>query len=438
MNIKKYLSIYKGLPKDIYLLFISIVINKMGSFIMPLLTLILAVKIGLSKTEVGLFSTIAMLTQVPFIILGGNLVDKFGGKKIIVFTQIIGSLVYLGCGFMKLNFTVVILIIIASDIYAMASPAFTSMVPLVTPSPLMKNAYSLIYLGGNLGLAIGPTIGGILFNNHLNLLFIIDALTTLLSAGLILFFIKVKDKVDNSLQKTETEQSELTNSNSIFSFLYNNPILVIFPIIMLVYNFCYIQWTFMLPLQIVDIFKSNGASFFSLLLSTNAIIVIILTPLLTSFIQKIEPLKSIFIGGVFYLSSFVLFAINKFMIIFILSIIIMTIGEILITINANHYIAKNTPKQYLGRSNSLLFVVSGTGYAVGPVVMGNIIILTSFKNAWLLVSAFMLCGVVSMYFLRRFEKINVLKKQILIIKFLAILKLKLLSKSDKPTLNSNK
>lgn len=410
MNIKKYLTVYKGLPKDVYLLFISIVINKMGSFIMPLLTLILTVKIGLSKTEVGLVSTMAMLTQVPFIILGGNLVDKFGGKKIIVFTQIIGSLVYLGCGFMKPNFIVAILIIIASDIYAMASPAFNAMVPLVTQAPLMKNAYSLIYLGLNLGLAIGPIIGGILFNNHLNILFIIDALTTLLSAGLILFFIKVKDKVDNSLPKTETEQSELTNTNSIFSFLYNNPILVIFPIIMLVYNFCYIQWNFMLPLQIVDIFKSNGASFFSLLLSTNAIIVIMLTPLLTFLTQKTYPLKSIFTGGVFYFISFMLFAINKFMITFIVAIIIMTIGEILITINANHYIAKHTPEKYLGRVNSLLFVVSGTGYAVGPIVMGNIIMFTSFNKAWLLVAVFMLCGVVSMYFLMSFEKILFLKK----------------------------
>lgn len=409
MNIKEHLSVYKGLPKGIYLLFISTVINKIGGFIAPLMTLILTVKIGFSETEVGLFTTIAMLSQAPFVMLGGILVDKFGGKKVIVVLHGIGSLVYLTCGIMKPNFTVAILIIIASNIYAMASPAFNAMVPVITPAPLIKNAYSLMYLGLNLGLAVGPLIGGVLFNNHLNLLFIIDAFTTLLSVGLILFFFNGKDKVDKSLPQIKTEQSKHTKTDSIFSFLYSNPILVIFSIILLVYNFCYIQWNFMLPLQTVDIFKENGPKFFSIFLSVNAITVVVLTPLLTSLTQKISSLKSIFIGGFFYFVSFVLFAFSELMIIFTLSIIIMTIGEILIMINANNYIAKSTPKKYMGRANSLLFIVNGIGYAIGPVVMGNVIVFTSFKNAWLLVATLILGAAVSMYFISRFEKINVVK-----------------------------
>lgn len=405
MNIKKHLLIYKGLPKEIYLLFVSTVINKMGSFITPLMTLILIVKIGFSKTEVGLFATIAMLTQIPFLMLGGILVDKFGSKRTIVVLHIMGSMIYLACGFMKPNFIVAILMIIASDIYSMASPAFNAMIPIVTPSPLVKNAYSLMYLGLNLGLSIGPIIGGILFNNHLNLLFFIDAVTTLLSAGLILFFIKGKDKTCEYLSQTETDQSEISNTNSIFSFLRKSPILIIFSIIMLVYNFCYIQWNYMLPLQMVDIFQKNGSSFFSMLISINAITVIIVTPFLTSFTEKTNSLKSIIIGGISYFASFMLFAINKFMIVFIIGIIVMTIGEILISINSNSYIAQRTPKEYIGRANSLLFSLSGIGHAIGPVVMGYIISSMSFQNAWLMVAALMFGGVLSLYFVKRLMEI---------------------------------
>lgn len=404
MNIKKHFLVYKGLPKDIYLLFISVVINKMGCFITPLLTLILTVKIGLPKTEVGLIATIALLTQAPSLLIGGNLVDKFGSKKIIIVLHFIGSLIYIFCGFLKPNMTVVILAIVTSNLYAMASPGFNTMVPLITPKPLVKNAYSLMYLGLNLGLAIGPTIGGILFNNHLSLMFFLDAFTTLLSTAFIFFFVKGKNIVDKSLSQVENEQLEPTNTNSIFSLLYRNPALVIFSIIMLVYNFCYIQWNFMLQLQIVDIFKENGASFYPFLISINAITVIVLTPLLTSLTQNIYPLKSIFIGGILYLISFLLFAIDRFMLIFIIAIIVMTTGEIFISINSNNYIAQRTPKTYMGRVNSMFFTVNGIGYAIGPVVMGNLLMFISIQNAWLLVSALMLCGACSMYFVRRFDK----------------------------------
>lgn len=154
MNIKEHLSVYRGLPKDIYILFLSTVINKIGGFVAPLMILILTVKMGYTGTEVGIFTTIAMLSQAPFIMIGGTLVDKFGSKKVIIILHGVGSLVYLTCGMMKPTFTVAILIIIASDIYAMASPAFNAIVPVITPEPLIKKAYSLMYLGINLGLTI--------------------------------------------------------------------------------------------------------------------------------------------------------------------------------------------------------------------------------------------------------------------------------------------
>lgn len=171
LNFKRHFFVYKGLPKDIYLLFIAVVVNKIGSFIAPLMTLILTVKVGFSTAEAGLFSTLSMVTQAPFIMLGGILADKFGSKRIIVIFQSIGALIYIVCGFMQPSHIFAILLVITSSMYALVSPAMNAMVPMITPAPLVKNAYSLIYLGMNLGLAMGPTIGGVLFNEHLNLLF---------------------------------------------------------------------------------------------------------------------------------------------------------------------------------------------------------------------------------------------------------------------------
>jgi len=367
------------------------------------MTLILTVKIGFTESQVGLYATIAMFSQLPFIVIGGILVDRFGGKKIIVSLHLIGSLFYITCGMMKPDLSVLILMIMASNIYAMASPAFNALVPLVTPATLTKNAYSLMYLGLNLGLAVGPFIGGVLFNNHLSLLFFIDAFTTIFSAGLILFFFS-HDRCEGKLETDEIIKQENSKTDTVVSFLLRNPSLIIFSIILLVYNFCYIQWNFMLPLHTAFLFKENGPRVFGFLISVNAITVVVLTPLLTSLMQKIPPLKSICVGGIFYLVSFVLFAFSKFTLMFILAIVILTIGEILVTINSNNYIAKSIPFQYMGKANSLLFIINGIGYAIGPIIMGYVILFTGLRKAWLIVSAIMLCSVVSMYLDSRIEK----------------------------------
>ncbi|GFP75623.1 MFS transporter [Clostridium fungisolvens] len=405
MDIRRHLSVYKGLPRDIYVLFISTVINKMGSFIVPLMTLILTEKIGFSKYEAGLFTTIAILSQAPFLVVGGSLVDRFGSKRIIVIFQSLGSLLYLTCGFMKPTVAVAVLIVIASNLYALATPAFNAMVPSITPKALMKNAYSLMYLGSNLGLAIGPMIGGILFSkNYLNLLFILDATTTIISTMMVFFFVRGKAKLSISLAKGETSGTKAESSESIFSFIVKNPVIIAFSLIMLVYYFCYVQWNFLLPLQTVEVFGKAGVSVFSSLFSINAITVIVLTPILTSITAKTYPLKSMFVGGILYFIAFGMFAINRYILIFVAAIIIMTVGEILITINSNNYIAQRTPKQYLGRVNSMFFLFMGAGFATGPLVMGSVLTFVNFQYAWIIVSALMLFGATLMYWLKFIEK----------------------------------
>ncbi|MDN5300047.1 MAG: hypothetical protein PWP51_2600 [Clostridiales bacterium] len=403
MNFKKHIQVYQGLPKSVYILFISIVINKIGGFIAPLMVLILTVKIGLPDAQVGLVSTIALLTQAPFVMAGGSLVDRFGAKKTIVVLHTIGALFYLVCAALKPGVWLAVLMIFTSDLYAMASPAPNALIPIVTSKDKVKNAYSLMYLGLNLGLAIGPLIGGLLFNEYLSLLFVIDAITTLVSTGLVLFLFD--DQQDaQAVANDEGEGEAALEMPSMLQFLKNNPMLIFVSVALLFFNFSYIQWNFLLPLQTVMLFSDSGPKFFSLLLSINAITVVALSPILTSVTQKLASLKSMFLGGVFYIVSFLMFAMSHNMPLFVASIIVMTIGEIMIAINMNHYIAASTPKKLLGRANSLIFIISGAGYAMGPVIMGAFLTAVTYQSAWIITSGVTAVATVVMYGLSKIDK----------------------------------
>jgi len=371
---------------------------------MPLMALILTRKIGLSKPDAGLFTTIAIVSQAPFLLLGGKLADKIGGRKVIAIFSTLGALIYMTCGFLKLGIPVAVMIVAASDLYSMASPSYTALVAEVTPRKSLSNAYSLLYLGINLGFTVGPALGGILFDKYLNLLFILDAATTLFSTALIFFLIKDGSALPAENGAEESGEQSPAKTTSVFSFFAGNPILLVFAVLMLVYHFCCIQWNFMLPLQLTDLFKADGIGIYSLCFSMNAVTVIILTPLLTGIVQKVHPLLCVSLGGVFYGFAFAIFAVNGSRVLFVGAIIIMTVGEILAAININSFIAVRTPRPYIGRVNSLMLVINGIGNAAGPVIMGNALMLISYRQSWLIVSVFILCAAGLVALVRRFDK----------------------------------
>jgi MFS family permease len=394
---------YRGLPKEIYVLFVSRIINSMGAFVFPLLALILTQKIGLTKVQAGSFVTLLALSQVPGMLIGGKLVDSFGRKKIIIIFQVLGASCYLFCGLLNPSKLMALFIVFASSFYGMAGPAFDAVSADLTLPSNRKGAYSLLYMGHNIGFSVAPIIGGILYKHHLPLLFIGDGITTLLSLALFTIFIKEtlkeKDAVIENSNKLEAHEE-----GSVFTVLFKRPILLYFALIMFIYQFTYSQWGFTLPLQMGDVFGSNGAQLFGLVAGFNGIFVILFTPMITLIIHKIKPMNAIAFGGLLYAFAFGLLGFINHFIFYFLFIFILTIGEIIISVNSNTFIANHTPASHRGRVNSILPIIIGSGYALGPMVMGPIMENYGHGITWGIISFLILFGAICMLLLEVKEK----------------------------------
>jgi len=394
----RHFTTYSGLPKEIYILFWARIINCMGSFILPLLTLILTQKLGLSKTETGNFSALLTLTQAPSLLLGGKLVDAIGRKKILITCQVLGSVSYLLCGIVNNHTAMIVFIVIASNLFVAASPAYQAMVADLTAPENRKASFSLLYLGINIGMTISPLLGGLLFQDHLSLLFILDAATTLASSFLIAVFIK---ETKNGRQKHTATGGAPADNASVFHVLKAMPILLLFIVFMSIYDFTYTQWNFMLPLQFGDLYNVNGARFFSILTALNSLIVIMFTPLLTHLTMKFRSLVVISGGGVLFFLSFVIFGLAKSLPLFLAAGAIFTFGEIVVTIHSGTFIADHSPSAHLGRINSISMFMQGTARALSPLVMGYVLSMTSYFIAWSSIAAFMLIGATSILLLNK-------------------------------------
>ena len=83
----KFINQYRGLNRDIYILFLGRVIGALGTFIWPLLTLILKVKLNYSASQIALIMVLGFACNLPASMIGGKLTDRYGRKKIIIRCQ---------------------------------------------------------------------------------------------------------------------------------------------------------------------------------------------------------------------------------------------------------------------------------------------------------------------------------------------------------------
>ncbi|MFZ5353600.1 MAG: MDR family MFS transporter [Bacillota bacterium] len=395
-------SPYRGLPREIYILFASRVVNAMGCFIMPLLTLILTDKIGLTPEKAGFYMSAASLLYMPAGVIGGKLTDMIGRKKMIVIFDTLGIAAYTVCGFMEPSINLMYMIMLAATFMTMAGPAHDSLVADVTTPENRDGSYSLLYMGWNLGYALGPMLGGLLYKNYLNWVFLGDALTALISTSLIIFFVKEtigKAKEDITDKSRVNERSE---KGSIFSVLLKRPVLVMFTLITFWYNFAYSQWGFMLPIQANENL-TNGAQFYTMMASFNGLIVIAFTPLITKLTSNIKSIRKMVIGGVLYAVGFGMLGVLNTLIYFFISVFIFTIGEIVLSISTMPFIANHTPASHRGRMSSVLMLTLGMGYSIGPAVMGKVISGTGVANGWLIIGGVVTVAAALMYRLELFE-----------------------------------
>ncbi len=401
---------YLGLSKSVYVITFARMVNSAGNFIFPYLTLLLTSRGHMGEQTVGLFLLLGAVVQVPGSLLGGKLADRMGRKKIMIGFMGLAALCFIPCAFLidiETGFLYIPwLLILSSFFFSMAQPASGAMMNDLTLPENRQAAFSLLYMGMNVGSAIGMLIAGVLFSNHMKLLFLGDAATTLLSILLLLLFVKeTKPETEDSEQLEEERADEKAEQGGLIAAMLKRPMLLIFAIFDMLYSFAYAQTNFSLPLQTKLIFGDNlGAEYFGYFGAINCIEVLLLTTVITLLTRKLRPVFNVSIAGIFYAIGFgMLFFVQSFWM-FVLSTIIWTVGEIINATNIGVYIANHTPITHRGRFNSIISIISGTGGAIAPYIMGGFVASRGVTCVWPVIFLISLFASFSMFLLGSFEK----------------------------------
>ena len=384
--LKKYFSMYAHLPKEIYVLAFGKIMTSMGALIWPMLTLIMSEKLNLNGQTIGMYMMMFSMFMGPFYLLGGKLADKYNKKHIIVTFDLIGNSLYFICAALPISMTTLYLLAIASVFQSMEQPAYDALIADLTTYKDRERAYSLNYLAMNLGLVMAPMLGGILFNNYLNLSFFINGLADISSTLLLLLFIKnVKNTVRDSKIVNEYEKGE---AGSIFKVFSERKLFFLLFIISGIAAMIYNQFNFLMPLHMEEAFRGSGAFKFGILASINAVVVVIGTPIVTKKFSGVTDVRIMYFGQLLESLGLAFFIfVNRYFVVAVVGIIIFTTGEIFGSISKTPYLTKRIPETHRGRVLSITNSCAGLIGILSNYVIGILIDYYTFHTVWITIAA---------------------------------------------------
>ncbi len=398
-------SIYRGLPRPVYALFAAEVLNGLGIFVFPFLTLYLTRILGMSQREAGDWLFAASLAYLPGSMLGGKLADRIGRRKVMLASQLgAGAFLALAGSFRLSAFLpVFVLLYLACD--GVTDPARSAMTTDVTTPENRQASYSLLYLGHNLGFAGGPLIAGFLFEKAPSWLFWGNGIAALAASTLVVALVPETKPDRAAIERSlRSDSSEKAHEGNLFSALRSRGFLVVFTLLTTWYGFVYAQHRFALPLQAGELFGDKGAALYGSLMTLNALMVIALNAPIVAALKRFKPVANVAFAGVLYALGFGMLAFVRSPWLFFASTALWTIGEIVNATNEPAYVANHTPMSHRGRFAAILPIVGSLGYSASGPVGGRVLEASGPPAMWILSAALALGASAGLYLLAGAER----------------------------------
>jgi len=231
------------------------------------------------------------------------------------------------------------------------------------PSEKRPDAYALMRLSNNAGIAIGPMIGGFLSSISYSITFILAGSGMLIYSLLIAFFAK-----ETLPQKSGSPEHVLKSFGGYLQVLRDSQFLSFVGVFVLAQICAVLIWILM-PVYANEIYKVSESQY-GFIPTTNALMVVFLQVYVTHITKRYRPLPIMALGTFFYTLGVGSVAFSHSFAGFWISIVIMTIGELILMPTASAYVAGLAPPDMRGRYMSVAGLTWSAAAGIGPLMGG--------------------------------------------------------------------
>ncbi len=174
-----------SLPRGVWILFATTLINRLGTMALPFLVLYLTRTRGFTAGQAGFVVSVYGLTAILAGPTAGRLCDRIGTLRVLQASLFLSGLAVLAYPLGRSRASILALTIAWAFTNEAFRPANLSMYAEVAGPSQRRAAFAVARLAVNLGMSVGPAAGGFLAMVSFPALFIVNGATSIL-AGLAL------------------------------------------------------------------------------------------------------------------------------------------------------------------------------------------------------------------------------------------------------------
>jgi MFS family permease len=359
-------SLIREYPSQFWLLFWGMLVSTVGaSMIWPFLMIFVSERLQLPLSVVATLMTLNSGVGLMFSFIAGPIIDKVGRKWVMVISLVMNGIAYLLMSQAQSLPAFAMLMALSGAFNPLYRVGADAMMADLIQKEKRVEAYSILRMGNNVGVALGPAIGGFLATLSYTLAFAFAATGMLMYSSLVAFFARETLPAAPARLSSEPVRERLGGYDKVWrdrkflSFIGAFALTQISAAIMWVLLSVYAKQNFQVP--------ENQYGFIP---TTNAVMVVLLQMFVTLRVKNRSPLYVLSFGAFIYAIGVGSVALGQGFWYFWGSMVVFTIGELILTPTATTMAANLAPTDMRGRYMSIYGLTWGVGIGIGPVLGG--------------------------------------------------------------------
>ena len=365
-----YLDSYRGLPRKVWLLAAVMLINRSGAMVVAFLSVYLVNEYEYSLAQASLVMAAFGAGGVAGNYCGGLLNDRYGSWHIMLYTMIVAGGLHILLGYMTTFAglcTVAFLVSLFADAFR---PANRAAIAIYAPPERLTQSYGLQRMAVNLGLSIGPALGGVLIANYgFKTVFWGDGLTFLLAA--LAFYVLLP--ADETARPLVRETDTTLHGTAQAPPAHHQTWLLLMALANLCVMVCFFQFFSTLPVYLTEIGYDEATVGFLMTMS-GVTIVLLEMPLVYSAEQRrYRPISVMVVGGSLIALAYALLPLTLGSVYLVAGfMVLLTIGEIYYMPFTATYVARWAPAARRGEYLGVLSASFSMAFIFTPLVCLNV------------------------------------------------------------------
>ncbi|HEX4959517.1 MAG TPA: MFS transporter [Thermoanaerobaculia bacterium] len=352
-----YRDAFSGLSRTVWLLSITSLVNRSGTMVMPFLTLYLIEKRGFTTTQAGQVLALYGLGAMAASYASGWLCDRFSPVQVMKVSLGLTGVCFLVLGHLRSRPAIAAMVLVLSLVGEAFRPANFSALAAATEPGERARGYALLRLAVNMGMTLGPSVGGFLALYDYGWLFLADGATCLAATSLLWLVPRTAAKA---------RSAALGVAGGSRSPWRDGPFLLMMGLLFALAVVVF-QVTSTFPLTLRELYGFSEARI-GITLAINTLIIVLVEMVLIHRLASRDPLEVVGLGGFLFCTGMALLPFGSSFGFVAFTVAVWTVGEMLSFPVVSAVVAERADEANRGRYMGVFNLSFATSFVVAPLV----------------------------------------------------------------------